>query len=409
MILKANQKYIDMSSVRHLLATGEKNAYYLTFEVTKNYHDVNLSTRDFILRAVNSAENLVEQTLKKRIDQESIFLTWRVDEYFTAVPGVLKLEIRGIQDDELIIKYGLSDMIVRESITGDGLPEIPDSSVIQGEKGDKGDPGEPGRNGADGLSAYEIAVRNGFSGSESDWLTSLQGEPGIPGRDGADGAPGQPGAKGDKGDPGERGLQGEKGEPGEPGKQGIQGIPGEKGEPGENGKDGADGLSAYEIALQNGFTGSASDWLVSLRGETGEQGVQGIQGDPGERGLQGEKGDPGEPGTNGQDEKNGFSPIVKILDVHPETAETGCFLRITYFDDQKQKLITIMTENLKVSSTDPDSSGSSVIKEILLNTLNFSDPEETLEKYGDSFYIYESSAENFLTLSEIVEKWGGLE
>ena len=36
----------------------------------------------------------------------------------------------------------------------------------------KGDgTGTPGKN---GLSAYEIAVKNGFEGSERDWLNSLQ-------------------------------------------------------------------------------------------------------------------------------------------------------------------------------------------------------------------------------------------
>ena len=386
MILKANQKYIDMSSVRHLLATGEKNADYLIFEIAKIYHNIDLSVCDFILRAVNSAGNLVEQTLKKQVDQDAILLTWRVDEYFTAVPGVLKLEIRGVWDDELIIKYGLSDMIVRESLTGEGLPEIPDSSVIQGEKGDKGDPGEPGRDGIDGkdgLSAYEIAVQNGFTGSETDWLASLQGKPGETGKQGLQGEkgdkgePGKQGIPGEKGEPGERGLQGEKGDPGEPGKQGIQGIPGEKGDPGERG-------------------------LQGDKGEKGDSGEQGIQGEPGE------KGEPGEPGTDGQDGKNGFSPIVKILDVHPETAETGCFLRITYFDDQKQKLITIMTENLKASSREPDSSGTSAIRKTLLNTLNFADSAEALENYGNSVYIYESSTENFQALAEIVDKWGGV-
>ncbi|MDE6834960.1 MAG: hypothetical protein K2J39_12060, partial [Ruminococcus sp.] len=91
MVLKANQKYIDMSCVRHLLAKGEKNADYLTFEISKKYHDVDLSECNFILRAVNSSGNLVEQTLKKQIDENSIFLTWTVDEYFTAVSGGLKL------------------------------------------------------------------------------------------------------------------------------------------------------------------------------------------------------------------------------------------------------------------------------------------------------------------------------
>ena len=32
------------------------------------------------------------------------------------------------------------------------------------------------------------------------------------------------------------------------------------------------GLSAYEIAVKNGFEGSESEWLDSLKGENGEKG-----------------------------------------------------------------------------------------------------------------------------------------
>lgn len=53
-----------------------------------------------------------------------------------------------------------------------------------------GPDGEPGTPGADGKSAYEIAVANGFSGTEAQWLTSLKGADGADGSDGADGAPG---------------------------------------------------------------------------------------------------------------------------------------------------------------------------------------------------------------------------
>ena len=38
--------------------------------------------------------------------------------------------------------------------------------------------------GKDGLSAYEIAVKNGFEGTEQEWLASLKGEPGKDGVDG---------------------------------------------------------------------------------------------------------------------------------------------------------------------------------------------------------------------------------
>lgn len=38
-----------------------------------------------------------------------------------------------------------------------------------------------GGSGSDGKSAYEIAVDNGFEGTEAEWLNSLQGEPGVSG------------------------------------------------------------------------------------------------------------------------------------------------------------------------------------------------------------------------------------
>ena len=38
--------------------------------------------------------------------------------------------------------------------------------------------------GTDGLSAYDIAIENGFEGTVQEWLDSLQGEQGIQGEDG---------------------------------------------------------------------------------------------------------------------------------------------------------------------------------------------------------------------------------
>ena len=44
-----------------------------------------------------------------------------------------------------------------------------------------------GAAGADGKSAYELAVENGFVGSEADWIASLVGADGQDGQDGAAG------------------------------------------------------------------------------------------------------------------------------------------------------------------------------------------------------------------------------
>lgn len=101
---------------------------------------------------------------------------------------------------------------------------------------------------------------------------------------------------------------------------------------GANGKDGVDGASAYEIAVENGYTGTEAEWLSSLKGEkgdAGEQGIQGIQGEKGDtgeqglQGIQGEKGEKGDTGaagkdgmngTDGRDGANGFSPTVIVTE-----------------------------------------------------------------------------------------------
>lgn len=89
----------------------------------------------------------------------------------------------------------------------------------------KGKDGTDLGGGADGLSAYELAVQAGFTGSLSAWLDSLKGEPGT------DGAPGS---------------------------------------------DGTPGPSAYDLALADGFVGTLDEWLASLKGEQGLQGGSGI-------------------------------------------------------------------------------------------------------------------------------------
>lgn len=75
--------------------------------------------------------------------------------------------------------------------------------------------------GAIALNAYQIAVKNGFVGTEQEWLESLIGP------------------KGDDGNPGD---------------------------------------SAYELAQQEGYEGTLEDWLLSLKGPKGDKGDPGSGG-----------------------------------------------------------------------------------------------------------------------------------
>ena len=94
--------------------------------------------------------------------------------------------------------------------------------------------------GKDGKSAYEIAIEHGFVGTEAEWLESLKG---VDGKNGVDGLPGKDG------------------------KSGADGLPG------RDGINGTDGKSAYIIAVEHGFSGTENEWLQSLKGADGKDGI----------------------------------------------------------------------------------------------------------------------------------------
>ena len=174
------------------------------------------------------------------------------------------------------------------------------------------------------LTAYGIAVKHGFKGTEAEWLESLKGEKGDPvvwkgqcdtleeleeahpagqegdaylvgmelywwnvdkwenagsiqGPKGDTGEAGPVGPEGPKGDTGDTGPQGQRGETGA---QGPQGPKGEKGDTGETGPSGPQGPQGP-------------------KGDTGATGPQGAKGDAGPQGAKGEKGDAGETGPTG--------------------------------------------------------------------------------------------------------------
>jgi|GEM_PF-1934657 len=100
---------------------------------------------------------------------------------------------------------------------------------------DKLDSGGGGGTGKNGKSAYEIAVENGFSGTEIEWLESLKGQPGKDGINGKDGANG---------------------------KDGVNGI---------NGKDGADGKDITSI--DDSAVGTDTTWS-STKISTADENLQ---------------------------------------------------------------------------------------------------------------------------------------
>lgn len=86
-----------------------------------------------------------------------------------------------------------------------------------------------------GESAYEIALKHGFEGTEEEWLASLHGKDGKDGVDGKNGIDGKDGRDGTDGKDGKDGYTPVKGV------DYFDGKDGQNGKDGVDGKDGADG------------------------------------------------------------------------------------------------------------------------------------------------------------------------
>lgn len=211
MILQANKKFIDTSHVAHLLTAGEKYADKLVFSVERFYQETDLSGCLFVMRGVNSAGNLALETLSQEVMETEIRLTWNVSPAFTAVSGMLALEIVCYDNSDRILKYTVTPMQVKASVLEEysgGVDAIEEALKEM----------ERILTETRTISVQLPQIRNGTW-----WLYDIDS-----------------GAYTDSGLP----ARGEKGEPGEKGDPGEQGIPGEKGDTGADGKDGFSPIAA---------------------------------------------------------------------------------------------------------------------------------------------------------------------
>lgn len=186
------------------------------------------------------------------------------------------------------------------------------------------------------MSAYGLAVRQGFKGTLDEWLASLQG---MPGKDGAQGPPGKAFTYDDFTPEQLAELTGPEGPQGPRGPQGPQGVQGPKGDAGT----GLDILGTYTSveALQSAVTTpkqgdmynvgetapynvymwdttNGGEWLnqgqlQGAKGDTGPQGIQGPPGPQGEQGIQGPQGPPGPQGVPGEKGDGGAGPCRVVV------------------------------------------------------------------------------------------------
>ena len=162
--------------------------------------------------------------------------------------------------------------------------------------------------------AYAYAEELGFSGTLEDFVALLSGKNGVDGKDGVGIVSLSINAEGhllatlsdetvvDCGAlPTIKGDKGDQGIQGEKGDKGDQGIQGEKGEQGDPGLTPTVAINDDGYWVINGLvTNVKAQGIQGEKGDKGDQGIQGEKGDKGDQGIQGEKGDKGDQGIQGE-------------------------------------------------------------------------------------------------------------
>jgi hypothetical protein len=256
-------------------------------------------------------------------------IPWTVNKYYLTIDFV----INGVTSSTALEQLVTVPYAFHSGTAGNGISSVADNgngtltftyvnggtyttptlSGLTGPAGPTGSSGPAGPQGANGLSAYELWVAQGNTGTVTDFLNQssyniwlAQGNTGtqqqflnsLVGPQGPQGTQGIPGPQGPIGLTGATGPQGIQGPAGTNGTNGLDGngiasttdngdgtftftyddgstfttsdLTGPQGPAGANGQD---GLSAYEIWLAEGNTGTESDFLGSLNNSNSKSSI----------------------------------------------------------------------------------------------------------------------------------------
>ena len=155
---------------------------------------------------------------------------------------------------------------------------------------------------------------------------------------------------------------------------------------------GTDGKSAFEIAVEHGFVGTEAEWLESLKGVDGKDGVNGkdgcdgrngVDGLPGKDGKNGADGLPGRDGINGSDGKSAYIIAVE----HGFSGTENEWLQSLKCADGKNGITPDMSNYATKADIADLQERIRQISGISYISV-FESGSDALQKYGDSIYTY---------------------
>ena len=149
---------------------------------------------------------------------------------------------------------------------------------------------------------------------------------------------------------------------------------------------GTDGKSAYEIAVEHEFVGTETEWLESLKGVDGKEGVNGKDGCDGRNGadgLPGKDGKNGADGLPGRDGIDGKSAYIIAVEHGFSGTETEWLQSLKGKDGITPDMSDYATKT-DIAELQKQIESISGISYISV----FESGSDALQKYGDSIYTY---------------------
>ncbi len=120
--LTAQGKFIDTASIKTLLTQGERYADKIRITLSTINNETDISGCTFTMRTVAFDGSMTEAILTKEVAEGFVNLIWIPDEQTTAVAGVLFPELIGSVTDQIIIKYKMPPIYIKEAVMGSNVP-----------------------------------------------------------------------------------------------------------------------------------------------------------------------------------------------------------------------------------------------------------------------------------------------
>ena len=124
-------KELDIMPIRTLFVEGESFADMINITMPKTYNNIDLSTKIFVIKMLNSKNAYYEAILPKVVNADSLSLSWDVTKEFTSEAGNLRVNLIAKDDAGFTFSSKEAVLEIQSSVDASGIPLSPEDVFEQ--------------------------------------------------------------------------------------------------------------------------------------------------------------------------------------------------------------------------------------------------------------------------------------